>query len=44
MLYDMGATNPTEVNGQTITRHALRDGERVTMGETVFVFKDIGQV
>lgn len=44
VLYDMGATNPTEVNGQTITRHALRDGERVTMGETVFVFKDIGQV
>lgn len=42
VIYDMGATNPTEVSGQAITRHTLRDGERVTVGETVFVFKEVG--
>ena len=38
-IYDLAATNPTEVNDQEITKHKLQDGDRVRMGSTVFVFK-----
>jgi pSer/pThr/pTyr-binding forkhead associated (FHA) protein len=40
-IFDLGATNPTEVNGQEIGRHQLLDGDRVTIGKTVLVFKQI---
>jgi pSer/pThr/pTyr-binding forkhead associated (FHA) protein len=40
-LYDMGATNPTLVNGQRITRHPLREGDKVEIGEMLFVFKRV---
>jgi hypothetical protein len=40
-LYDLAATNPTLVNGQTITRHLLREGDQVEIGEMVFVFKRV---
>ena len=40
-LYDMAATNPTLVNGQVITRHLLQEGDKVEIGEMVFVFKRV---
>jgi VWFA-related protein len=40
-LYDMGATNPTLVNGQQVARHLLTDGDRIEIGRTVLVFKRI---
>lgn len=43
ILYDLGATNPTEVNGQEIGRHELVDGDRIKIGETALVFKQIEQ-
>lgn len=38
-IYDLGATNPTRVNGQEITKQRLMDGDRIEVGNTVFVFK-----
>lgn len=38
-IYDLAATNPTRVNGQRITKQRLLDGDRVEVGDTVFVFK-----
>jgi len=38
-MYDLAATNPTRVNGQEITKQRLLDGDRVEVGDTVFVFK-----
>jgi len=38
-IYDMGATNPTKVNGQEVTRQRLEDGDRIEIGNTVLVFK-----
>jgi VWFA-related protein len=43
VIYDLGATNPTEVNRQEIVKHQLMDGDRVKIGETVLVFKQINQ-
>ena len=40
-LYDMAATNPTLVNGQVITRHLLQEGDKVEIGEMMFVFKRV---
>lgn len=40
-IFDLGATNPTKVNGQEIGKHALIDGDRVEIGQTVLVFKQI---
>ena len=40
-LYDMAATNPTLVNGQPVTRHLLQEGDKVEIGEMVFVFKRV---
>jgi len=40
-LYDLAATNPTQVNGQVITRHRLHEGDRVEIGETELVFKAV---
>jgi len=42
-LYDLAATNPTRVNGQAITRHLLREGDKVEIGEIVLVFKEVKQ-
>jgi len=38
-IYDLGATNPTRVNGQEITKHKLMDGDRIEIGNIVLVFK-----
>ncbi len=40
-LADMGATNGTQVNGAPITTHLLQDGDRITIGQTVFEFRRI---
>ncbi|MGQ9655714.1 MAG: FHA domain-containing protein, partial [Thermodesulfobacteriota bacterium] len=40
-LYDLGATNPTLVNGQPILRHQLSDGDEVVTGNVRMVFKRI---
>lgn len=41
-LYDLAATNTTEVNGKKLTEpYKLQENDRIQMGETVFVFKQI---
>ena len=40
-IFDLGATNPTEVNGQKIGKHQLVDGDRVEIGNAVLVFKQV---
>lgn len=40
-IYDMGSTNGTRVNGQDITRQQLVDGDKIEIGETKFVFKQV---
>jgi VWFA-related protein len=40
-IFDLGATNPTKVNGQEIAKHTLVDGDRVEIGDVVLVFKQI---
>lgn len=40
-LHDLGAANPTRVNGVEIERHPLTDGDRVELGNTTLVFKRI---
>ena len=38
-LYDLAATNATSVAGQPVHRHQLKDGDRITFGETEMVFR-----
>ncbi|MCC7355580.1 MAG: FHA domain-containing protein, partial [Anaerolineae bacterium] len=38
-LMDMGATNPTKVNGSPAGRVRLMDGDRFEVGRTVLIFK-----
>lgn len=38
-LTDLGSTNGTRVNGQTIQTRALADGDRITIGSTVLEFR-----
>jgi hypothetical protein len=40
-LYDLGATNPTKVNDQEVTRHQLTDGDRISIGQITLVFKQV---
>ena len=37
-LFDNGSNNGTYVNGDRITEHRLRDGDRVQIGTHTFVF------
>ncbi len=41
VITDLGAANPTLVNGMEIARQELRDGDRVELGSSVLVFKQI---
>lgn len=41
-IFDLAATNPTKVNGQEIGKHRLMDGDRVDIGKTTLVFKQVG--
>lgn len=38
-LHDLGSTNGTYVNGSVITEHALREGDRISLGSTVVEFR-----
>ncbi|MCY7302745.1 MAG: DUF3662 domain-containing protein [Thermoleophilia bacterium] len=38
VVADLGSTNGTELNGRRITREALTDGDRITIGATDIVF------
>ncbi len=40
-LVDLGSTNGTYVNGQRVRRHALADGDRVTIGTTEMIVEHI---
>lgn len=40
-LVDLNATNGTYVNGQRIRRHALADGDRITIGTTEMIVEHI---
>jgi VWFA-related protein len=41
-IFDLAATNPTQVNGQEIGKHQLMDGDRVEIGKSTLVFKQVG--
>jgi len=38
-LHDLGSTNGTYVNGSVVTEHALREGDRISLGSTVVEFR-----
>ncbi len=38
-LTDLGSTNGTRLNGQTIQSRELADGDRITIGTTVLEFR-----
>jgi hypothetical protein len=38
-LRDLGSTNGTYVNGAVVHEHALRDGDRISLGSTVVEFR-----
>jgi pSer/pThr/pTyr-binding forkhead associated (FHA) protein len=38
-LHDMGSTNGTYVNGSVVNEHALREGDRISVGSTVIEFR-----
>lgn len=39
VLTDLGSTNGTRVNGQTVDRRVLHDGDRIQLGESALVFR-----
>jgi hypothetical protein len=38
-LHDLGSTNGTYVNGGVVSEHALRDGDRISLGSTIVEFR-----
>lgn len=38
-ITDLDSTNGTRVNGDTVQKHELADGDRIGLGETSWVFK-----
>ena len=40
ILTDLGSTNGTRLNGQTIQTRELSDGDRITIGSTVLEFRE----
>lgn len=41
IAFDLGTTNCTEVNGNEIGKHQLVDGDRMKIGNTTMVFKQV---
>ncbi|MEM3486282.1 MAG: FHA domain-containing protein [Candidatus Methanomethyliaceae archaeon] len=41
VIYNLGATNPPKVNDVEINRHVLADGDRLEIGQTILVFKQV---
>jgi len=38
-IYDVGAKYPTIVNGKIISRHRLRNGDKIKLGDSILIFK-----
>lgn len=38
-IRDLGGENPVKVNGKIISRHRLRDGDKIALGQSLLVFK-----
>ncbi len=38
-ILDLGAKHAVEVNGQIISRHRLKDGDKITLGSSLMVFQ-----
>src|SRR5947208_2146451 len=39
VIADLGSKNGTFVSGQPVTRHALRDGDTINLGQTLVTFR-----
>ncbi|NIM91106.1 MAG: GAF domain-containing protein [Candidatus Aminicenantes bacterium] len=37
-LQDVGAKHPITVNGKVISRHSLRDGDRIRLGDSILIY------
>jgi len=37
-IHDVGAKHPVTVNGKVISRHRLKDGDRIRLGDSILVF------
>ena len=42
-LLDLNSSNGTRVNGNVVSKHVLRSGDRVEIGETLMIFTGAGQ-
>ena len=42
-LIDLGSTNGTQLNGQTVQQRGLADGDRITIGTTTIEFREGGR-
>lgn len=40
LLVDLDSINGTYVNAERVTKHLLKDGDRIQAGQTLFVFKE----
>lgn len=40
-IHDLASTNGTLVNGEAITKCSLNDGDRIVVGQTTLVFKQV---
>jgi Nif-specific regulatory protein len=38
-IRDLGGENPVKVNGKIISQHKLRDGDKISLGQSLLVFK-----
>lgn len=38
-IHDVGARHPTTVNGEIVSSHRLRDGDRIGLGDSILIFK-----
>ena len=38
-IHDLGAKHPTSVNGKIISSQRLKDGDKITLGESVLIFR-----
>lgn len=41
VVQDLASANGTYVNGRRVSRHPLRDEDRLKLGQTVFAFKEL---
>lgn len=41
VIHDLDAANPTQVNGEVIVKRELKDGDRITIGKSILVFKQV---